>query len=357
MGTFNFLDLIKNYKDIEKFFVTPVPIPLEKIGKDLKNQDKTLCAIAGCPVAATKSKIPSDKCLYEAFDATSDKKKQIVVKYFDPLRKTMDKYNIDTVDKRSMFLGQIAHETENLKETEEKTQAIIFVKTQDGTVVGYDKVGGKYRQRKSADLTEIYGKDPITKKVIVKKLGYSLKSGLQATENQLISFENLNGEIIEEHDYREYLNQVRGMVESSKTGDASKAYGAGGLHTTGDKNKAQFIENWNREIDNWNEKKWTENDLASLKKHASVEDIGKDPELIADSAGFYWKTNQLNNYPELNAENLKKISSKINGGTIGEESRIKKTEKIQKILNRPECQFEEEQPTPSVPLAYQSPLV
>lgn len=271
------------------------------------NPDSSANCVESCPLKQKQKKNPSDECMYEAFNAKTEAAKKKIEKYLDPLRNTMNKYGIDTAEKKALFLGQVSVETENLTEPQEKE--------------GYRTI---LVDGKRHDYKEVTIKGEEKELIRKRKTDTSLNpANIDASQKWKEA-----GEHEELTDTKNYFDYLAG-------GD--KDAGRGALHLTHEENYKQYFAQHKKDEPGMPE--------LDYNKKKDLDEVAKDPNLVADSAGWVWKTFKLNKYTQVNDKNVKEISRAINRGSaksekpaLKESERIDNTKKMEKIFNKKECQ-------------------
>ena len=342
MGIAESQDILKTLNEIVNQFINPT-------------NSQSSVSVANCPLNKESiQKIPSDECMYEIFDAdTTDKKREAQV-LIDSLRKTFKKYSIDTPEKQAMFLGQMKHETGGFKKFKEDADLdIVEINNKPYSIKGkviekVDKDGKKVyvvnvRERKSKKSKNKYtGKNEWRASVDSKKKTKDTNfESVELSQSEYKSMESSRS------NYFQYLNQNKAALGGKI--DNSKYFGEGAFHMTHYQAFKEYQDKYNEQID----EEISKNGFSEKTKIDLVNDpelVGKDPELIADSAGYFWQQKKINKIISGNSidnSNIDKVTKVINGGLNGQLERRKEVEESYKILKNPKCS----QANNNIPLA------
>lgn len=334
------------YKSINEVFDSPIP-PKERGNDNVSKQPSPAgstssgkpipgpkAAIKPCPLKKKIPQIPNDDCLYKVFGATSDAEKEKAKKFFDPLRETFDRYGLDNPAKKSLFLGQMKHETQNF--TKFKEDADFDIVTLNGkpySIKGMpqkvvDKEGNisyiaNLRERKATkSLNKFTGEKEWRASTDAKKKGEAFKKIKLSADDE----EQMEGS---REDYFEYLNQHKDAPGGGI--DNSEFYGRGAFHLTHYSGYKEFSDHRKSLGDNTNYA-----DATNAKK------LETDPGLICDSAGWFWDKKMPASIKNATSiDDVDKVSKKINSGDTNTFTKRKKdTENVYNILSKPECSVE-----------------
>lgn len=203
----------------------------------------------------------------------TEKGRQACVKYLAPLNAAMQRYEISSQPRITMFLAQIAHESGDFTSVSES----------------------------------LYYTDPVRVAELFRS-GFDLNRNgkIEASEIEFAKGYLRNSEKLAN---RTYANRYGNGAESS--GDGWKYRGAGLKQLTFKDNHAAFGK-------------------AVGKALVDVPDYLRTPEGAALSAGWYWSVNGLNKLAD--AGDIKGATKRINGGLTGLDSRMQYWDRAKKAM-------------------------
>lgn len=193
---------------------------------------------------------------------------------YNELPNVISKFSINTINRMAHFLGQCSHESGNFKTTKEN--------------LNYSAQG------LANTFPSRFAVDPKAKIKVPNALAKSIERKPQEIANNAYCDRMSNG--------------------NTASNDGFKYSGKGYIQLTGKDNYTLF----DKFVD---------------------EDIVKNPDLVATkypltSAGFFWNTNKINVLADVGIGDdiITKVTKKINGGTLGIDSRIELTKGFYNLL-------------------------